>query len=84
MDFVYALRINSRFAAKSTGVVSIGFRALGSVAVLLIFIPLRTCCGEPARSAAFCLELAVEEFVTVCRGLELRSGGEVFGGGADM
>lgn len=38
-------------------------------------------CGDFSRSMVFCLELAVVASDTGCRGRELRSGGESFGGG---
>lgn len=47
-------------------------------------MPVRTCCGEPDRSATRCLELAVDAEETGCRKCELRKGGDSFGRGADM
>jgi hypothetical protein len=44
-------------------------------------MPLRVCFGDPEGSAGFGFEAAEE---TGARGRELRSGGEVFGGGAEM
>jgi hypothetical protein len=83
IDFVYARCILSRLAAKSTGPTSTIFLGFGSL-FRVIFMPVLTCCGDPDRSAAFCLELAVDAEETGCRGLELRRGGDVFGGGAEM
>ena len=83
IDFVYARCILARLAAKSTGPTSTIFLSFGS-SFLVIFMPVLTCCGDPDRSAAFCLEFAVDAEETGCRGLELRRGGDVFGGGAEM
>jgi len=50
----------------------------------VILIPLRACFGEPDESIAFCLELAVDAEETGSRGRELRKGGDVFSGGAEI
>lgn len=89
MDFVYARFIFALCASKSTGPGSITLSGAffgfgGIVAVRVTFIPVRTCCGEPDRSATFCLELAVEAEETGCRGRELRRGGDNFGRGAEI
>lgn len=74
-----------RRSAKFIGASDI-FRDLDSstLALRVIFIPVRTVCGEPDLSDAFCLVLAVVAEETGCRGRELRSGGDDLGGDDDI
>lgn len=75
----------SRRCAKSTGPPNDNFRLrAGGVSDLepgLAGGLIGGLCGDFSRSMAFCLELAVVAWDTGCRGRELRSGGESFGGG---
>ena len=89
IDLVYARCINSRFATKSSllngtsGLVRF-LTSFASALLRIIFMPDLICCGEPDRSAAFCREFSVDAEETGSRGRELRRGGDVLGGGAEM
>jgi hypothetical protein len=76
----------SRRWAKSMGPTEIFLGLVGSSGFVVVVVDdLDDClCGDRGRSTVFILELAVLALETGWRGRELLSGGDSFGGGAEM